>query len=162
MKLFCRQLWEIGGAEETRFPFLRRLLPPNFFHPATFLFISGLRTPLSVKYIVGLTISRGFNGAIKPSISSPQISFAVEFGASEGELMVSLWPNASCPLDLEVLPFHPPHKMAKNLKMSQIPKISNEPKLLCCGSVGCQLSLCPDGSCPGSTLVPSKDSSKTR
>ena len=94
--------------------------------------------------------------------SSPQISFAVEFGASEGGLMVSLWPNASCPLDLEVLPFHPPHKMAKNLKMSQIPKISNEPKLLCCGSVGCQLSLCPDGSCPGSTLVPSKNSSKTR
>ena len=45
-------------------------------------FISALRPPLSVKYI-GLTVSRGFNGAIKPSILKPQISSTVEFGSSE-------------------------------------------------------------------------------
>ena len=59
---------------------------PNFFQRTTFLFISGLRTPLSVKYIVGLTISRGFNGAIKPSSlpTTNKLHCALEFGASEG------------------------------------------------------------------------------
>ena len=54
----------------------------------------------------------------------------MEFGASEGELMVSLWMDASCPLDLEVLPFHPPHKMAKNLKCPKFQKSQTSPN--CC------------------------------
>ena len=49
------------------------------------------------------------------------------------------------------------HKISQNPKKSRIPK--------CC-AVGCQLSLCSDASChrtrPGSTLVPSQNSPKTR
>ena len=41
----------------------------------------------------------------------------VEFGARvEGGELVSLWPDASCPQDLEALLFH---KISQNKKMSQ-------------------------------------------
>ena len=86
INLFCRQLWE---REEHRRNGMVSLSSsskssPNFLNQLHFSsspFISALRPPLSVKYI-GLTVSRGFNGAIKPSILKPQISFTVGFGSS--------------------------------------------------------------------------------
>ena len=151
---------------------------PNFFQPTAFLFISGLRTPLSVKYIVGLTISRGFNGAIKPS-SLPTTNklrstvlwnleqvragvVMVEFGARvEGEswcrygrtpAALKTWKHSSFTSTTQNL------SKSKNASESQ-----TSPK--CC-AVGCQLSLRSDASChrtrPGSTLVPSQNSPKTR
>ena len=139
----------MGGAEEPRwFPFTSSSSSPNFFQRTAFLFISGLRTPLSVKYIVGLTISRGFNGAIKPS-SLPTTNklrstvlwnleqvragvVMVEFGARvEGGELVSLWPDASCPQDLEALLFH--QHNTKSFKIQKCLRIPNESEMLCCG-----------------------------
>ena len=48
----------------------------------------------------------------------------VEFGAREGGELVSLWPDASCPQDLEALLFHPHNtkslKIQKNLESQNV------------------------------------------
>ena len=73
----------------------------------------------------------------------------VEFGATrEGGELVSLWPDASCPQDLEALLFHPHN--TKSLEIQKCLRIPNQPK--CC-AVGCQLSLRSDASCHQTRLL---------
>ena len=128
----------MGGAEEPRwFPFTSSSSSPNFFQRTAFLFISGLRTPLSVKYIVGLTISRGFNGAIKPSSlpTTNKLHCALEFGASEswcryGGIWCKGGWRAGVVMAGRQLPSRPgstplsptQHKISQNPKMPQNPK----------------------------------------